>query len=109
MFPKISPRKMKKMMKQMGMKMEELEAEEVVIRLPDREIVIEGPSVSIVTAMGQKTWQITGTEKVVQRIPAEDVKLVASQANVSEEEAKKALEKSGGDLAEAIMILTGEK
>jgi len=105
MFPKINPRQMKKLMKQMGMEMEELEAKEVVIKLADSEIIIENPKVSIVTAMNQKTYQITGTEKVSQSIPAEDIKLVAAQANVSEEEARKALEETKGDLAQAIMYL----
>jgi nascent polypeptide-associated complex subunit alpha len=105
MFPKINPRQMKKLMKQMGMEMEELEAKEVVIKLADSEIIIENPKVSVVTAMNQKTYQITGTEKVGQSIPAEDIKLVAAQANVSEEEARKALEEANGDLAQAILKL----
>ncbi len=107
MFPgKINPRQMKKMMKQLGMEMEELAAREVVIKLEDREIVIENPSVSVVKAMGQKTYQITGEEREVTSIPEEDVKLVAEQAGVSLEEAREALEKTGGDLAEAIVLLT---
>lgn len=105
MFPKINPRQMKKLMKQMGMEMEELEAREVVIKLADSEIVIENPKVSIVTAMNQKTYQITGAEKVAKSIPAEDIKLVAAQANVSEEEARRALEETEGDLAQAILKL----
>ncbi|NOZ58577.1 MAG: nascent polypeptide-associated complex protein [Euryarchaeota archaeon] len=108
MFPgKINPRQMKKMMKQLGMEMEELPAREVVIKLEDREIVIENPTVNVIRAMGQKTYQITGEEREVLAIPEEDVKLVAEQAGVSTEEARKALEKTGGDLAEAIVLLTG--
>ncbi len=105
MFPKINPRQMKKLMKQMGMEMEELEAKEVVIKLADSEIIIENPKVSVVTAMNQKTYQITGTEKVAQGILADDIKLVAAQANVGEEEARKALEEARGDLAQAILKL----
>jgi nascent polypeptide-associated complex subunit alpha len=109
MFPgKINPRQMKKMMKQLGMEMEELPAKEVVIKLEDREIVIENPTVSVIRAMGQKSYQITGEEREVLAIPEEDVKLVAEQAGVSAEEARKALEKTGGDLAGAIVLLTGE-
>lgn len=103
MFPKINPRQMKKLMKQMGMEVGELEAKEVVIKLADGEITIENPKISIVTAMNQKTYQITGTER--QSIPAEDIKLVAAQANVGEEEARKALEEAKGDLAQAILKL----
>lgn len=104
----MNPRQMKKMMRKMGMESEELDAEEVIIKLRDREIIIENPGVNVVTAMGQKTYQITGEEKANVTIPEEDVKLVAMQANVTEEEAKKALEDKDGDLAEAIVLL-GEK
>ncbi|MFQ5888035.1 MAG: nascent polypeptide-associated complex protein [Candidatus Hydrothermarchaeales archaeon] len=107
MFPKVNPRQMKKMMRQMGMKTEELDAQEVVIKLSDRNIVIENPSVTMVEIQNQKTYQVAGTERIAQEIPPEDIKMVAEQANVSEEEAKKALEENGGDLAEAIMSLTG--
>lgn len=105
MLPKVNPRQMKKMMRQMGMETEELDAKEVIIRLTDREIIIENPGVNVITAMGQKTYQITGEEKATVTIPEDDVKLVALQANVTEEEAKEALEKTEGDLAEAIVLL----
>jgi len=39
-------------------------------------------------------------------IPEEDVQLVAQQANVSLERARAALEETGGDLAQAILLLT---
>ena len=105
MFPKMNPKQMKKMMRQMGVEMEELEAKEVVIKLADREIVIESPSVSVVTAMNQRSYQISGAEHVKQAVPHEDVRLVAEQAKVSEERAREALEKTKGDLAEAILLL----
>ncbi len=106
MLPNVNPRQMKKMMRQMGMKTEELDAEEVIIKLSDKKIVIDNPSVTLVEVQKQKTYQIMGNERVIQDIPPEDIKMVAEQANVSKEEAKKALEESGGDLAEAIMSLT---
>jgi len=38
-------------------------------------------------------------------MPEEDVRLVADQTGKSLEEARKALEESGGDLAKAILLL----
>jgi nascent polypeptide-associated complex subunit alpha len=108
MMPKMNPRKMKKMMRQMGMESEELDATEVIIKLKDGEIVIENPNVTVVTAMGQRTYQIIGDEKTKAVIPEDDVKLVSMQANVSEDEARSALEKTDGDLAEAIVLLGKE-
>lgn len=107
MFPRVNPRQMRRMMRQLGMEMEELDAREVVIRLADKEIVISNPKVSVVKAMNQKTYQVAGEERVVERIPEEDVKLVAEQAGVGEEEALKALKQVGGDLAAAILKLKG--
>jgi len=108
MFPgNMNSRQMKKMMKQMGLEMDELEAEEVVIKLGNEDIVISSPQVSVIKAKGQKTYQISGREEVRTSLPEEDVNMVAQQAGVSREEAKKALERSEGDLAKAIMELQG--
>ncbi len=60
MFPKMNPKQMKKMMRQMGMEMKELPAKEVLIRLEDSEITISGPNVSVIEMQGQKTYQISG-------------------------------------------------
>jgi nascent polypeptide-associated complex subunit alpha len=97
---------MKKMMRQMGMESEELDATEVIFKLADGgELVIENPNVTVITAMGQKTYQVIGEEKTKTAIPEDDVKLVSMQANVSDDEARSALEESDGDLAEAIVTL----
>ncbi len=111
MLPNVNPRQMKKMMRQMGMEMKELSAKEVVIRLEDSEIVIAGPSVSIIEMQGQKTYQVSGGSESVQTgassgVSDEDVELVASQAGVSTEAAATALKKSEGDIAAAIMSLS---
>jgi len=96
----------------MGLNMTALEANEVVIKAKDKEIIIEEPEVAVLEVQGQKIFQITGgkiTEKSIARriqIPEEDVILVAQQANVSLEEARAALEQTGGDLAQAILLLT---
>jgi nascent polypeptide-associated complex subunit alpha len=60
------------------------------------------------TMQGVTTYQITGTprfEEATPDIPKEDVTMVASQANVSEEKARDALVATKGDIAEAIMKL----
>ncbi|MFA5771484.1 MAG: nascent polypeptide-associated complex protein [Thermoplasmata archaeon] len=115
----INPRQLQRMMKQMGINTEELTAEEVIIRTHDKEYRFEKPDVTIVTAQGQKTFQIIGKHDVTSRtdgeikektitIPDEDVKLVAQQANVSEELARKTLEECRGNPAEAIVKLTNQ-
>ena len=94
-------------MKQMGMQQVDIPATEVIIKTPTKDIIIHNPQVSKVNAMGQESFQIVGEVEEVS--PAtfsdEDVKTVASQASVSEDAAKEALEKSDGDLAQAILEL----
>jgi nascent polypeptide-associated complex subunit alpha len=107
MFP-TNPKQMKKMMKQMGIDMEEIEVEEVIIRTRGEDLIFKNPSVTKISAKGVESFQIAGSYEVSVRKPAineEDIKLIVEQANVSEEEAKKALEEANGDLAEALMKL----
>ena len=106
MIPGMNPKKMEKMMKQLGMNQEEIDANEVIIKCSDKEIVVRNPQVSKVNMMGQETLQISGDmeERELEVFNEEDVKTVSEQANVSEDEAKAAL-KETGDIAEAILKL----
>jgi len=107
MIPGLNPKDLQKAMKKMGIKQEEIPAEEVIIKCADKNIVIKNPSVSKVNAMGQETFQIAGGEIIEETssISDDDVKTVAEQAKVSEDKAREALEKSDGDLAKAILEL----
>jgi nascent polypeptide-associated complex subunit alpha len=103
------------MMKQMGLKMDELKGfSKVILKSPTKEIVIEGASITSINIQGQKMYQITGGKETVQEsqseeksieIPEEDILLVAQQAGVSMEKARATLEQVEGDLARAILIL----
>jgi nascent polypeptide-associated complex subunit alpha len=101
------------MMKQMGLKMDELsDIKQVIMQGSKREIVIEGPTVAYINMQGQSMYQIVGgtvtenvTEKILE-IPEEDILLVAQQAGVSLDRAKTALEDAEGDLARAILLLS---
>ncbi len=110
MLPGMNPRKMQQMMKKMGIAQQEIDAEEVIIKCKDKEIVIENPQVAKVNAMGQDTFQISGniTERELSTEPEineDDIKTVMEQAGCDEETAKKAIEENKGDLAAAIMGL----
>jgi len=103
----LNPKKMQAMMKQLGMNQEEIDASKVIIeKIDNTKIIIENPSVSKVSVQGQESFQISGDireEKGKSGISKEDIKTVAEKTNSTEEEAKKALETSNGDLAEAIL------
>ena len=110
---RIDSRRARRMMKKMGLKMDELgDIERVILQGSGREIVIEGAAVTVIDMKGQRTYQVVGgrvTEREVEKelvIPEEDVLLVAQQAGVSMERARAALEDAEGDLAKAILMLT---
>jgi len=105
-----------RMMQKMGMDMKEIaNVRQVVIRTTDKRIVIDDPTVTTITVQGQTMFQVAGgtvkeevhKEEVEEAlsISEDDVKLVAEQASVSTEEARKALIECGGDLAQAILAL----
>ncbi len=107
MIPGINPNQMKAMMKQLGMKQEEIDALRVIIEKEDENIIIENPSVMKINMQGQESWQITGDSRVEEKgINQEDIKIVMSKTGVNEHEAKRALEKYKGDLSEAILSLS---
>jgi nascent polypeptide-associated complex subunit alpha len=110
---RVNPREAKRMMQRMGMSMDAVaDVQEVIIKTNSKEIKIEEPEVAILDVQGQKIYQVTGgkiTEKAAERkisaVAEEDVQLVADQTGKSADEARKALEESGGDLAKAILLL----
>jgi alpha-NAC-related protein len=107
MFPgKINPRKMRQMMKQMGMEMGEIEGvEKVVIHTSAGNYVFEDVQVVTTTMQGVTTYQITGEprfEEAIPEIPDEDITLVTSQTGVSEEVARQTLIETRGDIAREV-------
>ncbi len=105
MIPGMRQSDLKKAMKRMGVKQDEIEAEEVIIKTKDKDIVISNPSVVKVEMMGQESFQISGEVREKSSISEEDIETVMEKAGVSKEKARNALEKTGGDLAEAILSL----
>ena len=105
----MNPKAMQRMMAQMGIKNEEIDAERVVIETKTKNIVIENPSVTAIVMQGKKTYTVAGEEREEERnANREDIEMVAKQANVSEEKATAALKKNDGDIAAAILELKGE-
>ena len=113
MFPGMKgmdPKAMQRMMKQMGIKNEEMEAERVIIEGRSKKIIIENPSVNIVIMQGKKTYTIMGDEKEEEKgISKEDIDMVVKQANVDGKKAEAALKKNEGDIAAAILELKGDE
>ena len=98
------------MMKQLGMQVEQIEdVRQIVISTGKGSYIFDAAEVAAMTMQGITTYQITGQprfEPAAPEIPDEDVKMVAEQAQVSLDEARAALRKTGGDIAGAIIHLT---
>lgn len=133
----LDPRKMEQMMKQMGIDTEEIDAEEIVIRTDDEELVFTDAEVTVIQAQGQETYQIVGEPETREAgsdagddaaiegadVPADaseersssdpavepqDVEIVAMRTGASEADARAALEDADGDLANAVEKLESE-
>ena len=106
----MNPKQMQGMLKQFGIKTEEVDAKRVIFELESgKRIVIDNPAVTAMVMQGHKTFTVMGDPKEESgeaTIPDEDVKMVSEQAKVSKEKARKALEESEGDIAEAIAKLS---
>ncbi|MEK6875942.1 MAG: nascent polypeptide-associated complex protein [Nanoarchaeota archaeon] len=113
MIPGMNPRDVQRAMKKLGIKQEEIEANEVIIRTDDKEIVIANPQVSKVNMMGQETYQIVGEaeERLISseaEISEDDIKTVMEQTGSTEVKAREAIEENGHDLAKAIISLRSQ-
>ncbi|MEM2840297.1 MAG: nascent polypeptide-associated complex protein [Candidatus Bathyarchaeia archaeon] len=110
----IPSREALRMMQRMGMETKPLDGvRDVTITTGDKRIIIEEPTVMSIMVQGQRIFQVAGGNlreenirlEAKPGIPEGDVELVARQTNVSLDEARRALEDSGGDLAEAILSI----
>jgi len=101
---------MKQAMKKMGVKQEDIDAIQVIIKTREKLLIIDNPEVAKVTMMGNESFQISGDvrEESVDSAPEineDDINTVVEQTGCSQDEAKSAIEAANGDLAESIMSL----
>ncbi len=117
-MPGLSPRELKRLMKRMGIEIEELkDVEKVEIILHEKKIVVRNPQVIAMHSRGETIYQIIGKTTVEElgetpsreevEVSEEDIDFIVSQTGVSREEAKRALIEANGDLAAAILKLQG--
>jgi len=111
MLPGMNPKKMKQMMKQLGMHVEQIDdVQQIVITTPKGKYIFDNAEVSAMTMQGVTTYQVLGTPRFEENqpeIPAEDIQLVSEQTGVTPEDARLVLTETKGDIAEAIMRLSG--
>ena len=103
----LNPRKMESLMKQLGIKFEEMkDVEEVHLLTSSGKYIIKPSDVKIINAQGVKTLQVIIKEMNYEEsysVDEEDIKILSEKASISYEDAKKLLEKHKGNLAEALL------
>jgi len=105
MFPSMNPEKMQQMLKKLGMKMDNITANQVIIKTDSGDITIDEPQVIKTIMKGQVVFQISGNVKE-RTFTNEDVKLIVEQTGIkNEEKIKKLLQENNGDVAKTIMKL----
>jgi len=105
MLPNIDPKQMQQMLKQLGMKMEDVSASQVVIKTDSGNITINDPKVVKTIMKGQVIYQVSGQTQQ-EAFSEEDIELVMEQSGVKDKEKiKETLEQTKGDVVEAIMKL----
>ena len=119
---RFDPKELRKQLRRLGLrdvKIEPVNAEEVVIRTEEgKELAIPSPQVLLMRmkggavmlqVMGQSIEEREVAQEETTQIREEDVKFVAEQTGVSIDEARQALEEAGGDIAAAIMLIEERK
>ncbi len=102
----MDPRMLKQAMKRMGIKEEEIDAKEVIIKLQDKKIVFNNPKVMKIKMPNEESFQITGDfqESSLKSYTEEDINLLIEKSNCDKEKAVELLDKTNGDIAEAIIL-----
>ena len=105
MFPSMDPEKMQQMLKKLGMKMDNIPANRVIIKTDSGDITIDEPQVIKTTMKGQVVFQVSGNLKQ-KTFTDEDVKLIQKETGINDEEKiKQVLQENNGDVAKTIIQL----
>jgi len=106
-----SRREQERLLKRLGIRIEEIQGvKSVIIETDEEKIIFDSPVVTKMIGGPQEIYQIVGEpvieKKIEEYVPSEDdILLVAKQTGRSVEEARKALIATRGDIAQAIVLL----
>ena len=109
MFGKMDPKKMQEMMRKLNINVQEIPAEEVIIKCKDKSIIISKPEVMLADMMGKDVYQVTGVVSESNRPSEKDIEMVMRKTGKGREAVVKALEDLNNDLAAAIVELKRKK
>ena len=102
---KPDPKKVEQIMKKLNMKVQQIEAEEVVIRTKDKDIIISRPEIMLADMMGREVYQVSGEVSERTLVNEDDVRMIMDKTGKDRDTVVKKLEELDNDLAKAIMEL----
>lgn len=105
MLGKMDPKKIQQMMKKLNLNVEQVDAEEVIIKTKTKTIIISNPEVMIADMMGKEVYQISGEVSEAELIDEKDIQMVMEKTGKDRNEVVKKLEELNNDLARAIIEL----
>ncbi len=105
MLGKMDPKKIQEMMKKLNMNVQQIDADEVIIKAKGRNIVISRPEVMLTNMMGKDVYQVTGEVSEAESISEKDIEIVMEKTGKDRDAVVKTLERLDNDLARAVMEL----
>ena len=105
MLGKMDPKKIQQMMKKLNLNVEQVDAEEVIIKTKTKTIIISNPEVMIADMMGKEVYQISGEVSEAEIIHEKDIQMVMEKTGKNRNEVVNKLEELNNDLARAIIEL----
>src|SRR5262249_1832175 len=99
-----NPKDIEKMMKKLNINTNEIDAEAVIIKKRDGDMIIDSPHIMVMNMMGRDVYQITGNVRQ-KKTNEDDVKLVMEQTGKDRSTVEKTLEDLDNDLARTIAEL----
>jgi len=100
---------MQKLMQKLNLKVQEIPAEEVIIKCKDKNIIISKPEVMLADMMGKDVYQVTGVVSESEQISERDIEMVMEKTGMDRKTVVKKLEELDNDLARAILELKEKK
>ncbi|MBS3050971.1 MAG: nascent polypeptide-associated complex protein [Candidatus Aenigmarchaeota archaeon] len=105
---KPDPKKVEQIMKKLNMKVQQIPAEEVIIKMKEKKIIISNPEIMLADMMGREVYQISGDVSESVLVNEDDVRMVMDKTGQDRDTVVKKLEELDNDLAKAIMELKGK-
>ncbi len=107
----VRPQDVMKLMNRLGVKMEEIDVEKVIIKLSGgKTLIFNNPKVIRTESPAGEVFQVAGTYVTEEEYTPseEDIKIVIEKTGKSREEVVRILREVKGDIAEAIIRLSSQ-